>query len=286
MADQMTDPMARNDGAGPGGAIEQPGWLGRILEGKTGSRALSLAIALGLEALLILLLFMIGWTWREETDMAETVTTFKASDFSAEASEPETQQDAPEPAQTQPQPQQVQPVTPPPPPQPAPLPEPPLPVPNPLNINTQPAAPPAPAPAPTSAPPQTAPPVAAPSRTYGPPNTGSNSRSSDSQRVGTAPNGEPLYAARWYREPTRQELQGYLSTASNPSTALIACRTVPDFYVDDCELIGESPQGSQIGRAVLAAAWQFRVRPALIGGRSQVGSWVRIRIDYTNNARR
>lgn len=99
--------------------------------------------------------------------------------------------------------------------------------------------------------------------------------------MGTAPNGQPMYRARWYREPTDQELAGYLSTASGPGFALIVCRTVPDFYVEDCELIGEAPRGSQIGRAVLAAAWQFRVRPAIVGGRSQVGSWVRIRIDYT-----
>jgi periplasmic protein TonB len=72
-----------------------------------------------------------------------------------------------------------------------------------------------------------------------------------------------------------------LSTASAPSAALIACRTVPDFRVEDCQLLSESPAGSNIGRAVLAAAWQFRVRPARVGGRSQVGSWVRIRIDYT-----
>ena len=39
----------------------------------------------------------------------------------------------------------------------------------------------------------------------------------DSQRIaGSGPNGEPLYAARWYREPTNGELAGYLSTASGP----------------------------------------------------------------------
>ena len=32
----------------------------------------------------------------------------------------------------------------------------------------------------------------------------------DSAMVGTAPNGEPLYAAEWYREPTDTELGGYL----------------------------------------------------------------------------
>ena len=95
-----------------------------------------------------------------------------------------------------------------------------------------------------------------------------------------------MYAARWYREPTRQELSGYLSTATAPSSALIVCKTVSGYYVEDCELLGETPRGSQIGRAVLAAAWQFRVRPAIIAGRSQVGSWVRIRIDYTRAVQR
>jgi protein TonB len=122
----------------------------------------------------------------------------------------------------------------------------------------------------------------APSRsksTYGPPSPGPSS--DDSERVpGSGPNGEPLYAARWYREPYDNELSGYLSTAQGPGWGLIACKTVADFRVDDCIGLGEYPQGSNIMRAVLAAAWQFRVRPPRLGGTSQVGAWVRIRIDY------
>jgi protein TonB len=97
---------------------------------------------------------------------------------------------------------------------------------------------------------------------------------------GSGPNGEKLYAAAWQREPYDSELKGYLSTATGPGWGLIACRTVPDFRVDDCVALGESPRGSQIARAVLAAAWQFRVRPPRVGGQLQVGEWVRIRIDY------
>jgi len=37
---------------------------------------------------------------------------------------------------------------------------------------------------------------------------------------------------------------------------------------------------SGIANAVLAAAWQFRVRPPQKGGMPMVGEWVRIRIDY------
>jgi protein TonB len=111
----------------------------------------------------------------------------------------------------------------------------------------------------------------------GPPNLGV---AGDSKRVGLAPNGEPLYAAAWYREPYDEELSGYLSTAQGPGWALIACRTVPDFRVEDCVGLDEYPSGSQIQRAVLAAAWQFRVRPPRLGGVSKVGEWVRIRIEY------
>jgi protein TonB len=95
---------------------------------------------------------------------------------------------------------------------------------------------------------------------------------------GSGPNGEKLYAAAWQREPSDGEMRGYLSTAQ-PGWGMIACGTVADFKVDDCVAVGES-RGSQLVRAMLAAAWQFRVRPPRIGGRLQVGEWVRIRFDY------
>lgn len=113
----------------------------------------------------------------------------------------------------------------------------------------------------------------------GPPDIGSSS--GDTPRVeGTGPNGEPLYAASWYRKPYDDELRGYLSTASGPGWALIACRTVPNFRVEDCVAIDEWPERSNMARAVLAAAWQFRVRPPIFRGQPKVGEWVRIRIDY------
>jgi len=102
----------------------------------------------------------------------------------------------------------------------------------------------------------------------------------DSKRVGTAPGGQPLYAASWYREPDDSELAGYLSTADGPGYGLIACRTVADWRVEDCVALDEYPAGSNIARSVLAAAWQFRVRPPRLGGVYKVGEWVRIRIDY------
>nr|WP_166174911.1 hypothetical protein [Altererythrobacter segetis] len=102
----------------------------------------------------------------------------------------------------------------------------------------------------------------------------------DSKRVGTAPNGQPMYAAAWYREPTDQELRGYLSTAEGPAWGLITCKTVADYRVEDCIGLDEYPEGSHMLRAVLAAAWQFRVRPPRVNGVSQVGDWVRIRIEY------
>lgn len=98
--------------------------------------------------------------------------------------------------------------------------------------------------------------------------------------AGTGPNGEPLYAAQWYREPTDRELSGYLSSADGPGWGLIACKTEPEYRVDQCVILGEYPTGSRIANAVLQASWQFRVRPPRKGGKSLIGEWVGIRIDY------
>lgn len=120
--------------------------------------------------------------------------------------------------------------------------------------------------------------------------TGDDSRFADgvgdSERVGTAPNGQPLYAAAWYREPTNQELSGYLPARmpEGGGWGLIACRTAPNYRVSDCVELGNSPPGSHLASAVRQAAWQFRVRPPRKGGRDMVGEWVRIRIDYGTRA--
>jgi periplasmic protein TonB len=240
----------------------------------------SLAIALAIEGLILLLLLTLGANLVGEKDAKEAITTFKAQDVSS-APEPEPEQAAEASAADTPQTDQ-------------PVPQSPI-RPSPLVLNPQPAPQPPPAPAPPE--PQTSPspqPSARPkigarirpnAGGFGPADTGNPRTAGDSEQVGTMANGEPLYRARWYREPTEQELLGYLSTANGPGYALIACRVVSGYYVEDCQFLSEGPQGSQIGRAVMAAAWQFRVRPARVDGKEQFGSWVQIRIDYTVSRR-
>jgi protein TonB len=234
-----------------------------------GRRTLGLGLAVLIEVLVLLLLLTLG---REQIpgvkDDRPTVVTLIAPEVAEKAPEPQ----RPEPerrAEARPDTQRPQPEQPSPPQPPAPSATPPAPSPLPI-LPTQwqlaPSAPRAPA----------APPARAP---YGPPDNRSPAMR-DTERVGTAPNGEPLYAAEWYREPDDHMLGTYLSTANGPGWGLIACRTAPDYRVEDCVGLGEYPQGSQIERSVLAAAWEFRVRPPRRGGQVLVGSWVRIRIDY------
>jgi protein TonB len=227
-----------------------------------GRRATGLAVALALELLLLLALLTLTQSADPPLEPRLTEVDLSAQEYS----EPETERPEPE-AEPAPESQ--------PSPQPTQAPEPTLqPAPNPPARIPIPTAPPAPEPEETPRPPR---PGVVMGPVQGPPNSGAPS-AGDSERVGTAPNGEPLYAARWYREPG-EEIRGYLSTAS-PGWGLIACRTVPNFYVTDCVPLGESP-GSMLNRAMLAASGQFRVRPPRLGGQVLVGSWVRIRIDYT-----
>lgn len=102
----------------------------------------------------------------------------------------------------------------------------------------------------------------------------------DSEAIGRAPNGEPLYAAEWYREPTEQELSFYLPRNVPPGAAgYIACKTAPRHKVEQCVSLGDNAPGSGLARGVLNAAWQFQVRAPRKGGKDMMGVWVRIRID-------
>ncbi|WP_017669890.1 hypothetical protein [Blastomonas sp. AAP53] len=242
------------------------GWL----RSRLGERAGGILFALLAELLFILALLSLSIAPPREKAQDDVMTVFGVS---PDPSEEKTEEQSPEPTQNAAQS-----------PEPTESPESPVETPNPVVTPTVSTTPPAivPMPSPQSAP--AAPPatpkaraVVKPGRVFGPADKGVPG---DSERVGSGPNGEPLYAAAWYREPYDDELSGYLSTARGPGWALIACRTVSDFRVEDCVQLGEGPQGSGIGRAVLAAAWQFRVRPPRVGGVSKVGEWVRIRIDY------
>lgn len=95
---------------------------------------------------------------------------------------------------------------------------------------------------------------------------------------GAGPGGKTLYAAEWFREPTRQELAFYMPPRAQEGWGLIACRTIERNHVDNCRVLGETP-GSGIGSGLRQAAWQFLVLPPRINGRPQVGAWVRIRFD-------
>lgn len=123
-------------------------------------------------------------------------------------------------------------------------------------------------------------PSAAPASTA---DAGTGQDSDSAKGVGTGPGGVTLYKAEWQREPTNAELRFYMpKNQPDNSWGTIACRTAPRYLVEDCVALDDYPHGSGIARALVNAAWQFKVRPPRINGVPEVGAWVRIRIDFSS----
>lgn len=102
---------------------------------------------------------------------------------------------------------------------------------------------------------------------------------------GAGPGGKTLYAADWYREPSRAEVAPYMPAGVSEGWGMIACRTIERYHVEDCRVIGETP-GSRIGQGLRQAAWQFLVIPPRENGRPMLGTWVRIRFDLVRGVER
>ena len=112
---------------------------------------------------------------------------------------------------------------------------------------------------------------------------GSGSSHGSTYGPGEGPGGRSLVNVAWYREPTDAELGPYLPHKLPPrGWATIACRMIEHYHVEDCQELAESPPGSGLSRALRQAAWQFQVRPPLVDGKPQLGTWVRIRFTWAN----
>lgn len=103
---------------------------------------------------------------------------------------------------------------------------------------------------------------------------------------GAGPGGARLFKAEWHVEPSDSQLRPYMPPGNTPTGAwaMIACKTIDRYEVENCRTLGEYPLGSGLAKGMRQAAWQFRVRPPRIGGKPVMGAWVSIRIDFTRAA--
>jgi protein TonB len=118
------------------------------------------------------------------------------------------------------------------------------------------------------------------SKIHSTPNTSAPAAMADAdESVGVGPDGARLYDAEWYRLPTDAEIDPYLPKNAHSGYGMIICKTAAEYHVEDCRELDEEPMGSGLARSMRLASWQFRVRPKRLGGRSLIGTWVRIRFD-------
>ena len=100
---------------------------------------------------------------------------------------------------------------------------------------------------------------------------------------GLGPGGAQLYPVAWLREPYGSELAPYLAAVKRippGASADIACRMAEHNRVENCQIIGETPRGTGLAKALRLAAWQFLVKPPRIDNKPQLGVWVRIHFDF------
>ena len=97
---------------------------------------------------------------------------------------------------------------------------------------------------------------------------------------GDGPNGEQLYNAEWYREPTEAETGPLFPKRALHRIGSPGARSSAGMS----RIAGNSMSRRSVrefSRAARQAAWQFLVRPPRIGGKLLIGSWVRIRYTIT-----
>lgn len=109
------------------------------------------------------------------------------------------------------------------------------------------------------------------------------SQSASAAGPGEGPGGAHLYNARWVVRPTDAQIGPYMPKSDLPSGswAMIECKTIAHYHVENCQPLGESPAGSGLARGMRLAAWQFLVRPEAIDEKLLVGSWVKIYFEFT-----
>ena len=108
----------------------------------------------------------------------------------------------------------------------------------------------------------------------------------DSAAAGTAPGGQPLYQAEWYREPPPNALALYLPRGAPAGAwATIACRTIERYHVDSCQQLDDSPPS--LGLFPRAPPGRLAVpRPSAPAGRQAAGGGVGAHSIYVREAPR